>query len=282
MSRFQFAATQWGMPGNGWYGVRLAKEAGLDGLQLELGSYERGYPLAQKRIQQAYLEDGEKYGIQFPSLVLNDINVNYFIKGAGTRVGQISYEQLKIAVETAAAMKIPMIMVPLFLDNEPKTQAEYEHAAQALCYVCDLAAKVGIDITSESCISAENHIKLLKMVNKPNHSIFYDVQNYRFWGKIDQMETLKAMFPYIYKTQLHVKDGTGMFDNGGHLSGSALGKGDCDLWPQIDYLLEHEYSGWMILENYYDQLPLRGENEQDQLTLMIDDLKTLKAAVKCD
>lgn len=211
--------------------------------------------------------------------MLNDINVNYFIKGRNTEIGKISYEQLEIAVETAHSMKIPMIMVPLFLDNEPKTEEDYVYAAEGLQFCCKKAAQYGIDITSESCVDAKHHLKLLEMVNMPNHSIFYDVQNYRFWGKIDQMETLEKMWGHIYP-QIHVKDGTGMFDTGGHLSGSPVFKGDADVKKQLDFLMEKGYKGWMILENYYDQLPLRALCVTDQLSLMKTDLKNLKAAVE--
>lgn len=279
MGNFKYGATQWGMPGNGWYGVRLAAEAGLDGLQLELGSYERGYPLAQSQIQQAYLEESEKYGIQFPSLVLNDINVNYFIKGKDNEIGRISFDQMELAVETAYTMGIGMIMVPLFLDNEPKTEEDYENAAEGLRFCCQKAQKYGIDITSESCIDAVSHLKLLQMVDMPNHTIFYDVQNYRYWGKIDQMATLRAVWEKIYP-QIHVKDGTGMYDNGGHLSGSPLFAGDAHVKEQLDFLLKNSYEGWMILENYYDRLPLRALCEKDQLRLVKEDLKKLKGAVE--
>lgn len=35
---YKFGVTQWGLPGNGLYSVRLVKEAGLDGLQLDSGA----------------------------------------------------------------------------------------------------------------------------------------------------------------------------------------------------------------------------------------------------
>ena len=54
--KIKFGCVAWGLPGGGYFGPQIAKEAGLDGIQLELGSYEWGYPLAQKQIQEAYLE----------------------------------------------------------------------------------------------------------------------------------------------------------------------------------------------------------------------------------
>ena len=70
-----------------------------------------------------------------------------------------------------------------------------------------------------------------------------------------------------------------MYDNGGHLSGSPLFAGDAHVKDQLDFLLGKGYEGWMILENYYDQLPLRACCELDQLSLVKEDLKNLKAAV---
>ena len=42
--KIKFGCVAWGLPGGGYFGPQIAKEAGLDGIQLELGSYEWGYP----------------------------------------------------------------------------------------------------------------------------------------------------------------------------------------------------------------------------------------------
>ena len=58
--KIKFGCVAWGLPGGGYFAPQIAKEAGLDGIQLELGSYEWGYPLAQKQVQEAYLEERRK------------------------------------------------------------------------------------------------------------------------------------------------------------------------------------------------------------------------------
>lgn len=73
--KIKFGCVAWGLPGGGYFGPQIAKEAGLDGIQLELGSYEWGYPLAQKQVQEAYLEEGNRLGIEYPSIVLNDVMI---------------------------------------------------------------------------------------------------------------------------------------------------------------------------------------------------------------
>ena len=42
-----------------YFAPEIAKKAGLDGIQLELGSYQWGYPLAQKEVMEGYLEAGK-------------------------------------------------------------------------------------------------------------------------------------------------------------------------------------------------------------------------------
>ncbi len=54
--KVKIGAVAWGLPGGGTYAARTARAAGLDGIQLELGSYEAGYPLAQREAE-GYLED---------------------------------------------------------------------------------------------------------------------------------------------------------------------------------------------------------------------------------
>ena len=54
--KVKIGAVAWGLPGGGAYAARTARAAGLDGIQLELGSYEAGYPLAQREIMEGYLE----------------------------------------------------------------------------------------------------------------------------------------------------------------------------------------------------------------------------------
>ena len=104
--KIKFGCVAWGLPGGGYFGPQIAKEAGLDGIQLELGSYEWGYPLAQKQVQEAYLEEGNRLGIEYPSIVLNDVMDHEFIHGKDTENGKIAYDQMELAVQVAAEIGI--------------------------------------------------------------------------------------------------------------------------------------------------------------------------------
>jgi sugar phosphate isomerase/epimerase len=98
--------------------------------------------------------------------------------------------------------------------------------------------------------------------------------NYKFFKEYDQLELLQKVYSEMLD-QIHVKDGKKS------LSGSLLGEGEMEFQKQIDFLTKANYSGWIIIENYYDQKPLRLQSETDQLSLLIRDLVTLKKALGC-
>lgn len=193
--KYKFGATQWGMPGESAYTVRIAKEVGLDGVQLELGSYENGYPMAQPCVCRKYMEDAKVYDIEFPSLVLNDLCKFGFANGKNTENGKIAYEMLRIGTETAANMGIGMVMVPSFFDNFIIEEKHYENAVEALTFSCDLAAKYSITIASETVLAPENHIRILDKVNRKNIGIFFDSMNYKFFSNLNQIDVFNTALP---------------------------------------------------------------------------------------
>ena len=273
MSRYKFGITQWGMPGDGHYPVRIAKEAGLDGVQVDVGFYENGYPLAQQYVRDMYMEDAAKYGIAFPSLALNDLGIHEFVNGRDTEHGKIAYETMQLGIETAAAMKIDTVMVPNFFANFITEERHFDHAVEALVFACDTAAKYGVTIASETILSPEEQFRLLDAVNRPNIAVFFDSMNYKFFSKFDPLEVLKKLYPRMVP-QLHIKDGVDV------LSGGMLGEGNMDFFKQAEFLAASDFDGWIILENYHSHLPIRGNSRANQLELLKKDLQTAKRALR--
>lgn len=73
--------------------------------------------------------------------------------------------------------------------------------------------------------------------------------------------------------QLHVKDGAK-----GALSGSLLGTGESGFFETVAWLDRHSFTGYILLENYYDQLPLRTQAE-NPYDLLREDIRILKKAI---
>lgn len=267
--KIKFGCVAWGLPGGGYFAPQIAKEAGLDGIQLELGSYEWGYPLAQKQIQQAYLEDGQKLGIKYPSIVLNDVMEHEFIHGNNNENGKIAYDQMELAVWVAEEMGISKIMVPNFLKNLITKDAHIEATKDALRFICEKTLKNNITIMTENALDYKKQIQMIKDINMPNLTVHFDTQNFKFNFNMDQCEQLEGLYSYM-DNQLHVKDGIN--EPGGCL----LGEGNTDFFLQMEILKKHHYNGWIILENYYNLRPLRELESLNQMHIINRDLKTLK------
>ena len=136
----KYGICQWCMPGDGMYAPKLAAEAGWDGVQLDLGTYERGMALTQKSIQEGLLEDAERYSIAYPSLVVNAVTVHSMSKNRrDSSEGQIVYELIRKGVEVTAAMGIEAIMLPCFFESYIHTEEEFQNTAKAFRYCCELA-----------------------------------------------------------------------------------------------------------------------------------------------
>ena len=242
----------------------------FSGIQLKLGSFEAGYPLAQKTVMDGYLEDGERYGIEFPALVLNDLMEHEFIHGRSTENGKIAWEQIEIGVETAEQMGISRLMIPNFIHNLITCQEHVENTREALSYACRLGAERGITILTENALDWKRQIELLDAVGADNLKIHFDTQNFKFNFDMDQLSQLEGLYPYM-DTILHVKDGTDAPGN------RLLGEGNTDFFSQMKYLKERGFGGWIITENYYNLRPLRNQDESgNQMELLLRDVNTIQ------
>lgn len=268
--------TEWGLPGKGRYCVKFTADAGLCGLQLDFGTYEEGYFMAQERMMDAYLDDAQRYNVEFPSIVLNDLGMHGFAKGPKSEDYEIAVESLYLGLESCKYMKVDTLMVPQFWANEITNDEQLAYSADVLRELCKTAQKDNIKIMSESTLEAKKQVELMKKVDMPNIYTFYDSQNYFFFKGYDQKETIDILYPYI-GTQLHIKDCIAHDYDGGVLSGALLGQGDSNFSATVEKLKKENYSGWIILENYYYVKSLR-DKAKDQFALLEQDIQIARKA----
>lgn len=270
MRKIKIGAVAWGLPGGGSYGARIAGAAGLDGIQLELGSYQEGYPLSQPEVIKGCLEDGKRYKIEYPALVLNDVMVHEFIHGRETEHGRIAYEQIAIGVKTAKRMGIGRMMIPSFLNNLITQPEHIKHTREALRYACRLAAWDQILILTENALGWRAQKQLLEEVGEPNLKVHFDTQNFKYNFGMDQCEELAGLYP-LMDPMLHVKDG--IKAPGERL----LGEGNTDFFRQMKVLRENGFEGYIVIENYYNALPLRRQaGAGGQMGLLLRDIETVR------
>lgn len=264
----------WGLPGGGIFAPRVASMAGLDGIQLELGSYASGYPLSQREVIEGYIEARINYKIEYPAIVVNDVMEHEFINGRNTDSGKIAYEQIALSVEVAGKLNINRIMIPNFVNNLITRPEHISNTIEALRFACEQAKSNDIVILTENSLDWKKQEALLQAVDKNNLSIHFDTQNFKFNFNMNQCEQLENLYP-LMDHQLHVKDGI-------KLPGEKLlGEGNTDFFKQMEILNQKGYTGWIILENYYTMRPLCSEaSDNNQMSLLQKDIRTLRSCFK--
>jgi L-ribulose-5-phosphate 3-epimerase UlaE len=271
MRNIKIGVCDWALPGAGLYATRIAKDFGLNVLSLKIGMFENNYPLAEKYMQKYYLEDQQKYGLEYCAVALNDFDNMPIHARENSSDYDKAWTLLKKGLQTAVALKIPMIQVPGFAKSEIKTEEDYIYTAKAFQYLCDEAGEHGIYVASENLLKPEQFKILYEMVDRKNFGVYYDSQNYHVFKGYNQTEILEGLYPYMVR-QLHVKDGKGV------ISGALLGRGDANFYGTMELLGQKGYEGYLLLENYYDWIPLRLQGESPY-QLLEADIKTLRDAV---
>lgn len=271
MKNVKIGACDWGLPGSGLYATQIAASVGLDALSLKIGLYENDYPITHPEMQKIYLSEQQKYGIEYCAIALNDFDNIPMHARKGTKEYDIVWDLLRRAVTTAKALGVQIIQVPGFAASEIKTEQDMEHSARTFQYLCDAAGEFGISVAGENTMTPEEFTKLSDMVDRSNFYLYFDSQNYHLFRGYSELAILEGLYPKMCN-QLHVKDGQSA------MSGGLLGTGDSGFHETMQWLDRHDYSGYILLENYYDQLPLRTQAE-NPFDLLRQDIAILKQAI---
>lgn len=258
----------WSLPMEGPYGCKLAAEIGLDGIQLDIGHSSRGFLLSNDFVQDAYLVLAEKYGISFPSITIRELDEVAMTKPEGTEDRELMNKALIKTIDAAEAMNIPIVMIPSFVESEITNEDEFQEAVSYLQFGCDYADGKGITIATENTLSVSEIKRLIEEVNRPNIKLYFDSQNHYLHKDYNIAEILDDLIEYV--CQVHVKDGKNK-----DLSGALLGEGDTGFYDTVEVLKKHDYSGWIVFENYYDREPLSLQNS-NPVELIKKDLQTIK------
>lgn len=272
MKNIKIGACDWALPGSGLYATQIAASVGLDALSLKIGLYENDYPITQPEMQKIYLSEQQKYGIEYCAIALNDFDNIPMHARENTKEYPIVWDLLKRAISTAKNLGVQIIQVPGFAASEIKTEDDMDHSAKAFQYLCDAAGEYGISVASENLMLPSEFQMLSEKVNRDNFYLYFDSQNYNVFRGYDEVnDILEGLYPRMCN-QLHVKDGNEM-------SGGLLGSGPSNFNATMEWLGKHDYTGYILLENYYDQLPLRTQAE-NPYDLLRQDIAILKKAIQ--
>jgi len=227
---FKIGACEWNLGRSDSTSFSIAKEIGLDGVQINMGSVGNDMHLRKPEVQKAYLDAARRTGLGIGSLALGETN-SVPLKSDPRAAGWLAD-----SIDVCKAMKIPIVMPACFGNGEldMANSAEIDHLVKVLKDVAPKAEKQGIVIGLESYLSAEDNLKILDRIGSPALQVYYDVGNSTDKGR----DVLKEI-PLLGKRicEFHFKD-----------AGFMLGRGRIDFKKVRKALDQIEYSGWIQIE----------------------------------
>ena len=271
LGSIRLGIAEWSVPMVGPTACRYVAQAGLDGLQVDLGPASAGYPMSRPVVRDAYRQAASDAGIELVSLAANELCVNGINATPDSDAGRHARATMAAAIHAAAELELDLVQFPCFEGSFVSSASERLNMADGLRFACNLAADRGITVSTENVLSVAETNELFERVDADNLAVFFDMQNYMLNRGLDQVRQLDALYDRV--AQAHAKDG-----KGGVLSSAIVGTGDANVTEQIQLMVDRGYEGWISLENFYTTGPLSHRNDEPFDT-MAEDVAALRSLV---
>lgn len=207
----------------------VAKEIGLDGVQVSLGTAANDMQLRRPEVQQKYKDAARRNGLEIASLAIGELNSIPYKSDPRTIpwVGD--------SIDVCQALGVKVVLLAFFsegdLRDDPKGQDE---VVKRLKEIAPKAEKAGVALGVESWLSAEDHLRIIDRVGSKAVQVYYDVCNSTDRG-YDIYKEIRLLGSRI--CELHAKE-----------NGSLLGQGNVDFKKVREALDDIKYSGWVQIE----------------------------------
>jgi len=231
-SRMKTAMCDWNLGKTGDVAaIALAREIGLDGVEVSVNFPGPGQQLRDPAVQREYKAALKREGVSAPSLalgVLNSVPLKSEPKAA---------IWLSDSIDAARALGAKVILVAFFGDGdiEMEKTAEINRVVDVLKELAPRAEKAKVILGLENTLSAADNLRLLERVGSEWVQVYYDFWNSAYEGR-DVPAEIRLLSKHI--CQVHLKNGDALL--------SAPGKVDFPACAQA--LREIDYRGWYVLE----------------------------------
>ncbi len=229
--RFSIGACDWSVGMRGRTGaLALAKQLGLDGAQVSMGSVENDLHLRRPDVQRSYRDAAEASGTRVAGIALDVMN-------------QVPYKSdpraeqwVRDSVDVASALGVRVVLLAFFergdLRNDADGQAE---VIRRLKRIAPRAEERGVILGIESWLSAVEHLRIIDAVGSKNVQVYYDVANSTQMGYDIHAEIRQLGRERI--CEFHAKE-----------NGFLLGQGRIDFAALRKTMDAVGYSGWIQIE----------------------------------
>ena len=208
----------------------VAREIGLDGVQISLGTERNDMHLRRPEVQKAYVDAARRTGLEMASVAIGEMN------RIPLKSDPRAAQWLADSIDVCKSLGLTVSMAACFYngDLDLSRTAEIDHLVGVLKDIAPKAEKQGIRIGLESYLSAEDNLRLLDLVGSPAVMVYYDVGNSTDKGR-DVYREIRLLGKRI--CEFHAKD-----------NGYMLGQGRIDFAKVRRAMDDIQYSGWIQIE----------------------------------
>jgi sugar phosphate isomerase/epimerase len=208
----------------------VAKEIGLDGVEVSLGTEANKMHLRQPEVQRRYKDAARKAGLEVASLAIGEMNNVPYKSDPRTS------EWVSDSIDVCKGLGVRAVLLAFFGEGDLRgDKAGVDEVVRRLKAVAPKAEKAGVALGIESWLSAEQHLEILDRVGSPAVQVYYDVCNSNDRGYDIYAEIRKLGRKRI--CEFHAKE-----------NGALLGQGKVDFKKVREALDDIRYTGWIQIE----------------------------------
>ncbi len=208
----------------------VAREIGLDGVQVSLGTAADNMRMRTTEAQRQVMERSRKTGVQVASLAIGELNVVPYKSNPAT------IPWVEDSIDTCKSMGANVVLLAFFSKNDLRNDPEgTNEVVKRLQAVAPKAEKHGIILGIESWLSAEQHLQIIDRVGSTAVKVYYDVCNSTDRG-------------YDIFKEIRILGRDRIFEFHAKENGALLGKGKVDFNMVRKAMDAIGYSGWIQIE----------------------------------
>lgn len=229
--RYKIGACDWSLGKLGEpASFEIARQVGLDGVQISLGTEADGMKLRKSEVQQQFKDAATKAGVEISGLAIGELNQIPYQTDARAEVW------VSDGIGVMPTLGVKVMLVPFFgkadLVNNP---AAADEVVRRLKKAAPKAVQLGVTLGLESWLSAADTMRILERVNSPSVKMYYDVANSTLRG-YDIIREIR----WLGKANIcefHLKENDYL-----------LGRGKVDFVRVHEAINDIGYEGWLQIE----------------------------------
>lgn len=207
----------------------LAKQIGLAGVQVSLGTQANDMHLRRAEVQQQYKDAAKAGGVEIASLAIGELN-NVPYKSDPRTI-----EWVSDSIDVCTTLGVQVVLLAFFSKGDLRgDKPGVDEVVRRLKIAAPKAEKAGVILGIESWLSADEHLEILDRVGSKAVQVYYDVCNSNDRG-YDIYKEIRQLGKRI--CEFHAKE-----------NGALLGQGKVDFQKVRAAIDDIGYSGWIQIE----------------------------------